>query len=109
LTSLVSAIQKARALGDLTAEIYFRTFLGNGLVANNRPAQALPMFDEAIALGTKSPDSGYPIMPVIGKVRALRALKKSEDALRLIEDRRSATPASTRSLGRKLSFWSRRG
>lgn len=86
LTSLVSAIQKARALGDLTAEIYFRTFLGNGLVANNRPAQALPMFDEAIALGTKSPDSGYPIMPVIGKVRALRALKKSEEALRLIEE-----------------------
>jgi hypothetical protein len=65
LTSLLSAMQKARVLGDLTAEIYFRTFLGNGLVANNRPAQALPMFDEAIALGTKSSDSEYPIMPVI--------------------------------------------
>lgn len=31
LISLVSAIQKARMLGDLTAEIYFRTFLGNRL------------------------------------------------------------------------------
>jgi CHAT domain-containing protein/tetratricopeptide (TPR) repeat protein len=86
LTSLVTAIQKARALGDLTAEIYFRTFLGNGLVANNRPEQALPMFDDAIALGTKSADSGYPIMPVIGKVRALRAMKNRDEALRLIEE-----------------------
>jgi CHAT domain-containing protein/tetratricopeptide (TPR) repeat protein len=86
LTSLATAIQKARALGDLTAEIYFRTFLGNGLVANNRPEQALPMFDDAIALGTKSVDSGYPIMPVIGKVRGLRAMKKRDEALRLIEE-----------------------
>lgn len=86
LARLVSAITKAEAIDDTSAVIYFKTFLANGMTANNRAAQAIGLYDSAIALGTRSPESGYPLLPIIGKARALRALQKHTEALAIIDD-----------------------
>lgn len=86
LTALLGAIKKAVEQKDVAAEIYFKTFLGNGLTANNRPDQAISFFDSAIDATKRSPDTGFQVLPVIGKVRALRALKRDEEAQKLIAD-----------------------
>lgn len=59
LNALLSAIRKAIEQKDTGAEIYFKTFFGNGLVANNRADQALALFDSALDAGRKSPDAGF--------------------------------------------------
>ncbi len=86
LTALLGAIKKAAEQKDVAAEIYFKTFLGNGLTANNRADQAISAFDSAIDAGRRSPDTGFQVLPVIGKVRALRALKRDEEAQKMIAE-----------------------
>lgn len=86
LNALLSAIRKAIEQKDTGAEIYFKTFFGNGLVANNRADQALTLFDSALEAGRKSPDAGFQILPLIGKIRALQALKRDAEVQKLIAE-----------------------
>lgn len=86
LNALLSAIRKAIEQKDTGAEIYFKTFFGNGLVANNRADQALALFDSALDAGRKSPDAGFQILPLIGKIRALQALKRDAQVQKLIAE-----------------------
>lgn len=85
LNKLLGAISTASKIHDVSAEVYFRTYLGNGMTVNNNPTQGLNLLNSAIAISGKSPDSGYPIVAVIGKIKALRALQRPKEALELIE------------------------
>ncbi|MBV9083508.1 MAG: hypothetical protein JOZ62_12585, partial [Acidobacteriaceae bacterium] len=86
LPRLLGAIKTAEALGDVGSEVYFKTFLANGMTVVGRPEQALPFFGSAIAAVTKNPESGYPLVPTIGKVRALTMLKRDAEARALIAE-----------------------
>jgi tetratricopeptide (TPR) repeat protein len=80
LPALLKAMKTAQALHDLGGEIHFRTFLGNGMVTVDHAEDALSIFQSAIESARKNPASGYPILPVIGKVRALVAVKRWDEA-----------------------------
>ncbi|MBS0175928.1 MAG: hypothetical protein JSR64_17960, partial [Nitrospira sp.] len=55
LTALLGAIKKAAEQKDIAAEIYFKTFLGNGLTANNRADQAISFFDSVLDAAKRTP------------------------------------------------------
>ena len=86
LARLLPAIGTAISLHDLQAEIYFKTMVGNGLTVLGRAEEALQLYQSAIDAAKKNPASGYPIMPSIGKVRALTALKRHDETLALISE-----------------------
>jgi CHAT domain-containing protein len=86
LSRLLAAIIAAQSLHDLAAEIYFKTFLGNGATVLGRAEQGLPLFQSAIDSAKKNPASGYPILPTIGKIRALTALRRRDEARPLIAE-----------------------
>jgi CHAT domain-containing protein len=86
LPALLKAISTAQALHDVGGEIYFKTFLGNGMVTVDHAEDALSAFQSAINAAKSNAVSGYPILPVIGKVRALVALKRRDDARALIAE-----------------------
>lgn len=82
---LLAAIKTASQIKDVGAELYFRTFLANGLTVNNHPGQALRLYDAALELAKANPDSGFPLQPYLGKIRALRASGQTAEAKQLIE------------------------
>ena len=86
LSRLLPAIGTAISLHDLQAEIYFKTMVGNGLTVLGRAEEALQLYQSAIDAAKKNPASGYPIMPTIGKVRALTALKRRDETRALISE-----------------------
>ena len=105
LPVLLKAIHTAQALRDLSGEIYFKTFLGNGIVTVDHAEDALSVFQSAIESARNNPLSGYPILPVIGKVRALVALNRRDEARALVAE---ALPYARQheTSARKRNCWS---
>jgi CHAT domain-containing protein/tetratricopeptide (TPR) repeat protein len=85
-TAMVAgALQKARSLNDVGAEIRYLTLIGDGLTEFRRYEQALQMFDEAIGLSEKTPGLGQSVMAYSGKATALVSLGRTHDAKDLLQ------------------------
>src|SRR5579883_1153944 len=89
--ALVKAIGTAEALHDVEGQIWFSTWLANGMTVNGRADKAIAVLDRAIAAVPKDPEAGFPVQLYIAKIRALVALpvnthpEARSEARRLIE------------------------
>jgi CHAT domain-containing protein/tetratricopeptide (TPR) repeat protein len=79
-----SAIQTAKAQGDLASVVRFLSILGNGLVQFGRPEQGLMFFDQAIAAGSSVDELRFSAMANLGKVGALIKLNRTKEARDLL-------------------------
>ncbi len=89
--ALVKAIATAEALHDVEGQIWFSTWLANGMTVNGRADKAIAVLDRAIAAVPKDPDAGFPVQLYIAKIRALVAVpvntypEARDEARRLIQ------------------------
>lgn len=93
---VLKAIAEARWRGDIDGEATFLTYLADGLVAINRPSQALTCLNQALKVEQSNPDAPVPYRTVIAKIDALEALREYGQARALVaqtlaEARRSQT------------------
>jgi len=72
--ALLKAIGTAEALHDVEGQIWFSTWLANGMTVNGRADKAIAVLDRAIGAVPKDPDAGFPVQLYIAKIRALVAL-----------------------------------
>lgn len=72
--ALLKASGAAEALHDVEGQIWFSTWLANGMTVNGRADKAIAVLDRAIAAVPKDPDAGFPVQLYIAKIRALVAL-----------------------------------
>jgi CHAT domain-containing protein/tetratricopeptide (TPR) repeat protein len=80
------ALVFAHKTGDAGAEIRYLGAIGTALAERRSDDEAISYLDRALALAKKNPDSGYPFVPVAGKVQALINKKAYHDALSLIAE-----------------------
>ncbi|MDQ2777534.1 MAG: tetratricopeptide repeat protein, partial [Acidobacteriota bacterium] len=85
-TNVASALAMAKQINDVGAEIRFTTVLGMALVEAKMYEQALPYFDNALAIARKTPEISYPIFTNTGRVQALIGLKRYDQAQQSIND-----------------------
>ncbi len=90
--TLQKAIAKAGALHDIGGQIYFTTWLANGMTVHGMADRALPLLDRALDTVKASPEAGFPVQLYIAKIRALiylpdktAALEKRAEAKQLLE------------------------
>ncbi|MGH9342817.1 MAG: CHAT domain-containing protein [Terriglobia bacterium] len=81
---VLEAIAEARWHGDVSGEAGFLTYLGDGLVAINRPSQALTCLNTALKLERSDPDTPIPYRTDIAKVDALETLRRYAEARTLL-------------------------
>ncbi len=79
------ALLTAQSLGDVGAQIWYATTIGNGLGELELHDQALKFLDEAFKLAEANPDAGFPYRALTGKARALAELKNRAEARKLLE------------------------
>jgi CHAT domain-containing protein len=79
------AFYSAESLGDVGAQIWYATTIGNGLGELGLHDQAIKFLDEALRLAAKSPDAGFPYIGYAGKARSLGELKKGSEARTMLE------------------------
>jgi CHAT domain-containing protein len=72
--------------GDVGGQIRFLEMLGNGMLEVDRNSEGLLFFERAIKLAETNKDSGVPFMGYEGKAAALVALRRPEEAKRVLED-----------------------
>jgi CHAT domain-containing protein len=77
---LYKAIMKAEQLGDTSGEIYFATWLANGMAINNMADRAVQLLARAEELARKSGFAEMPLQFSIAKVRALSQLPEPQRA-----------------------------
>lgn len=82
--AISSAIQTAKAQGDVASVVRFLSILGNGLVQFGRPEQGLLFFDQAIAAGSGIDELRFSAMANLGKVGALVKLNRTKEARELL-------------------------
>ena len=97
--ALYQAVMKAEQLGDASGEIYFATWIANGMAVNNMADRAVQLLDRAEELARKSGFSEMPLQFSIAKVRALMQLPESQKARGREEGKKLL--ASTLDLARK--------
>lgn len=90
--ALQGAIAKAGALHDVGGQVYFTTWLANGMTVHGMADRALPLLDRALDTAKASPEAGFPVQLYIAKIRALiylpdktSALAKRAEAKQLLE------------------------
>jgi CHAT domain-containing protein len=76
----------AHEMSDVGAESRYLGAIGVALAWRESNDQAISYLDRAIDLARKHPDTGYPFIPIAGKVRALINKQDYEDALVLIAE-----------------------
>jgi CHAT domain-containing protein len=79
------ALLTAQSLGDVGAQIWYATTIGNGLGELGLHDQALRFLDEAFKIAESNPDAGFPYRALTGKARALAELKNRGEARKLLE------------------------
>ena len=82
---LREALYSAESLGDLGAQIWYATTVGNGLSELGVHDQALKFLDEAIRLAESNKDAEFPYIAYAGKARSLAELKNRAEATRMLE------------------------
>jgi len=95
---LREALYAAQSLGDVGAQIWYATNIGNGLGELGLHDQALKFLDEAFKMAESRPEAGFPYRAVTGKARALAELKSRAEARNLLESRLKELRASRRRL-----------
>ena len=90
---------KAEQLGDASGEIYFATWIANGMAVNNMADRAVQLLDRVEELARKSGFSEMPLQFSIAKVRALMQLSEPQKARGREEGKKLL--ASTLDLARK--------
>jgi CHAT domain-containing protein len=78
------ALEAAKQNRDLGAQIRFLTVLGIGLTQGRMYERALPVFEQAIALASATPNSGYPFTARAGLISALIGMNQLGRAQTLI-------------------------
>ena len=87
----ISALQKAQPqIGELADYVSF--FIGNSYVQSNNPEESLAYLRD---FGTRFPDSLYDYDAMISYARALLALNRPTEAIRVLEAHRSPPSAET--------------
>jgi tetratricopeptide (TPR) repeat protein len=79
------AFYSAESLGDLGAQIWYATVIGNGLGELGLPDQALKFLDEALRSAEGNKDAGFPFFAYAGKARSLAELKNRSEAKKMLE------------------------
>jgi CHAT domain-containing protein len=79
------ALLTAQSLGDVGAQIWYATTIGNGLGELGLHDQALKFLDEAFKIAEANPDAGFSYRALTGKARALAELKNRAEARRILE------------------------
>ena len=82
---VMGAILHATWSQDVGAEIRYLSLLGQGMVENHAPAQALLALDRAIAIAKRTPGAGFPKIAVSGHASALTQLGRFTEAHQVIE------------------------
>jgi len=98
-SALYQAVMKAEQLGDASGEIYFATWLANGMAVNNMADRAVQLLDRVEELARKNGFSEMPLQFSIAKVRALMQLPEPQKARGREEGKKLL--ASTLELARK--------
>lgn len=78
--ALYQAVMKAEQLGDASGEVYFATWIANGMAVNNMADRAVQLLDRAEELARKSGFTEMPLQFSIAKVRALLQLPERQKA-----------------------------
>jgi hypothetical protein len=97
--ALYQAVMKAEQLGDASGEIYFATWIANGMAVNNMADRAVQLLDRVEELARKSGFSEMPLQFSIAKVRALMQLSEPQKVRGREEGKKLL--ASTLDLARK--------
>src|SRR5262245_27763499 len=79
------AFHSAESLGDLGAQIWYATMIGNGLGELGVHDQALKFLDEALKSAEGNKDAGFHYVAYAGKARALAELKNRSEAKKILE------------------------
>ena len=79
------ALLASQSLGDVGAQIWYATTIGNGLGELGLHDQALKFLDEAFKIAESNRDVGFPYRALTGKARALAELKNRAEARKLLE------------------------
>jgi CHAT domain-containing protein len=82
---MAKAILEAKALHDVGAEIRYLSASGTGLVLLRSYAESLQFFDQAMALASANPDTGFPFTLYWGKAKALMGLNRLSEAQALVD------------------------
>jgi CHAT domain-containing protein len=90
------ALLYAKVVKDIGAEIRYLAMIGQGFVEVGRSEDGLKYLDAALQKAAKNPDVGFPKLAVIGKVSALTALGRYDEARSLL--RQGLEYAKTRQL-----------
>ena len=78
--ALYQAVMKAEQLGDASGEIYFATWIANGMAVNNMADRAVQLLDRVEELARKNGFSEMPLQFSIAKVRVLLQLPEPQRA-----------------------------
>jgi tetratricopeptide (TPR) repeat protein len=79
------AFYSAESLGDLGAQIWYATVIGNGLGELGLHDQALKFLDEALRSAEGNKDAGFPFLAYAGKAQSLAELKNRSEAKKMLE------------------------
>jgi CHAT domain-containing protein len=74
------AILSAFRTGDIDEQVRLLSMLGNGFNEERRFSEALIMFDRAIVIAQKTPESGFPFVAYSGKATSLIGLRRTDEA-----------------------------
>lgn len=82
---VLGALFHASWSGDAGAQIRYLSLLGQGMVENHAPTQALIAVNRAIAIARRTPGAGFPKIAVSGRASALTQLGRFSEAHQVIE------------------------
>jgi CHAT domain-containing protein len=75
-----SALLSTMTSGDVGGQVRYLELIGTGLNEIKRREEAIPFFDRAINLASRTKDAGFPFMAYEGKAEALTALGRTDEA-----------------------------
>jgi tetratricopeptide (TPR) repeat protein len=85
VAGMVNAVKRARELGDVGSLVRYEALAGDGLVQWKEYDKALKFFDDALSIASKHPDIQQPLLVYSGKIEALIALGRTEEAKKLLD------------------------
>ena len=85
LKRILQALANATVWGDVGGQIRYLSLLGQGMVENHGPGQALLALNRAITIAKRTPGAGFPKIAVSGRATALAQLGRFKEAHEVVE------------------------